>query len=436
MEEWQTSEFFEEAKKLQENDEFESALSCYNKALKLFRQWENTEDEAETLLEMGNVYINLEDYTRSSEYYGLALKLYKKLKDITGQGYSLTGLALVNEKREEYELSRSYYRKAIKKFRKNQDYEREAIVLSMMARTYEFQGSWEDALMDYRRANSVYEKIQNTSGSEETLRLIETIKKKRSEVRSFRRKVLTVLIYLAALMAAEIVTAYYSVEMGIVMHVGILFALLINSSLVKEQNFSYLLMSMMVLPMIRILGHTIPGLVHIEQLYWFPIIAVPLFGASYVIMKVQGLGLKNVGFQWGNLKLQILVALTGVILGTVEYFILKPHALIPHFTLQWVLIGALILIISTGFAEELLFRGIIQKNVENVFGCVFGLIYTSLIFTAMHIGWNSFLDLIFVFCVAMFYGYTFQKTRSLLGITLSHGISNTFLFLIVPFLLG
>ena len=81
---------------------------------------------------MGNVYINLEDYTRSSEYYGLALKLYKKLKDITGQGYSLTGLALVNEKREEYELSRSYYRKAIKKFRKNQDYDREAIVLSMI----------------------------------------------------------------------------------------------------------------------------------------------------------------------------------------------------------------------------------------------------------------------------------------------------------------
>ena len=70
----------------------------------------------------------------------------------------------------------------------------------MMARTYEFQGSWEDALMDYRRANSVYEKIQNTSGSEETLRLIETIQKKRSKVRSFRRKVLTVLIYLAALM--------------------------------------------------------------------------------------------------------------------------------------------------------------------------------------------------------------------------------------------
>jgi len=62
-----------------------------------------------------------------------------------------------------------------------------------------------------------------------------------------------------------------------------------------------------------------------------------------------------------------------------------------------------------------------------------GLLYTSLLFTALHIGWNSFYDLIFVFSVALFYGYTFQKTRSIVGVTLSHGISNTFLFLIIPF---
>ena len=76
---------------------------------------------------------------------------------------------------------------------------------------------------------------------------------------------------------------------------------------------------------------------------------------------------------------------------------------------------------------------LLQKNAENVYGMALGLLYTSLLFTALHIGWNSFYDLIFVFSVALFYGYTFQKTRSIVGVTLSHGISNTFLFLIVPF---
>ena len=70
---------------------------------------------------------------------------------------------------------------------------------------------------------------------------------------------------------------------------------------------------------------------------------------------------------------------------------------------------------------------------QKMFSELSGLLYTALLFTALHIGWNSFPDLIFVFAVAMFYGYAFQKTRSIVGITLSHGISNTFLFLIVPF---
>ncbi|HSO26316.1 MAG TPA: CPBP family intramembrane glutamic endopeptidase, partial [Methanobacteriaceae archaeon] len=99
------------------------------------------------------------------------------------------------------------------------------------------------------------------------------------------------------------------------------------------------------------------------------------------------------------------------------------------------LLGGLVLLIATGLAEELLFRGIIQKNAEDVLGMGIGLLYTSLLFTSLHIGWNSVMDLLFVFGVAMFYGYAFQKTRSLLGITVSHGISNSVLFLVMPFLI-
>ena len=116
-----------------------------------------------------------------------------------------------------------------------------------------------------------------------------------------------------------------------------------------------------------------------------------------------------------------------------EYLILQPKPLIATFNPVTLLTAAIILTISTGLAEELLFRGIIQKNAENVYGTIIGLFYTAMLFTALHIGWNSFYDLIFVFSVAMFYGYAFQKTRSIVGITLSHGLSNTFLFLIVPF---
>jgi membrane protease YdiL (CAAX protease family) len=189
---------------------------------------------------------------------------------------------------------------------------------------------------------------------------------------------------------------------------------------------------MMALPIIRIIGLSIP-LLQIPTLYWFPIIAIPLFATSYTIMKSQGLSRRNVGLIWGNIPLQILIASTGVLLGCIEYTILQPKPLIATLNLETLIISSIILIISTGFAEELLFRGILQKNAQNVLGSLYGLLYTALLFTALHIGWNSFPDLIFVFSVGLFYGIAFYKTKSIIGTTLSHGLSNTFLFLIVPF---
>jgi membrane protease YdiL (CAAX protease family) len=150
-------------------------------------------------------------------------------------------------------------------------------------------------------------------------------------------------------------------------------------------------------------------------------------------MRNQRLNREKVGLILGNIPVQLLIALTGLALGFIEFLILKPQPLISTFSMIPLLVAIVILIISTGFAEELLFRGILQRNAENVVGKAFGLLYTSLLFTCLHIGWHSFLDLIFVFIVAMFYGYMFQKTRSIVGITLSHGLSNSVLFLVMPF---
>jgi Predicted metal-dependent membrane protease len=256
---------------------------------------------------------------------------------------------------------------------------------------------------------------------------------KQIRFQSFRKNIMILIAYLIAIIAAEIVTAHYSVEYGLIMHTFILFALLMNSSFTQSTKFSYLLRSMMILPMIRIIGLTIP-LMQVNELYWFPVIAVPLFAASFTLMRSQKLTRKNVGLVLGNIPVQLTIALSGVILGFTEYLILKPQPLISSLNLESVLFAGILLIISTGFAEELLFRGILQKNAEKILGKIWGLLYVSILFTALHIGWNSTLDLLFVFCVALFYGYIFQRTRSIVGITLSHGISNSFLFLIMPFI--
>ena len=425
-------EFFETGKKFHEQGNLDDALTYYQKALDGLKNSNDAKTEADVLLEVGNIYVEKEDCENGEKYYKSSLEAFKAADDHSGEGYALTGIGFIHEKQERYIEARENYFDAVKNFEKTNEQERVATILSFIGGTYEVQGAWEDAIIEYKRSSSIFRKIGYNERRQHIDNLIEDIQDKRSITKTTRNEKIIAVLYLLGLIVAEVSVTYINKEVGLVIEMVILFALLLNSSLNVSYNYSVMLRSMMILPIIRIIGLTIP-LMQIQPLYWFPIIAVPLFAAIYTIMKSQGLTRKHVGLIWGNKKIQFLIAITGIFLGTIEYTILQPKPLIAVLDPVTLISASIILIISTGLAEELLFRGILQKNAENVFGTITGLLYTALLFTALHIGWNSFYDLIFVFSVALFYGYSYMKTRSIVGITLSHGLSNIFLFLIVPF---
>jgi len=425
-------EYINRGSKFHELGGLEEALKYYLKALDYLKNTDDKKTEGDTLLEIGNIYIEKEDYKSAQKYYEKSLDSYKIAEDNIGEGYALTGIGIILEKLERYADSRHYYVDAMGKFDDKKDRERRAAIISLVAGTYEAQGAWEDAIIEYKRSSSLYRK---TGGDDKKALIdekIQNISFERTKVKTTRNEKILAVGYVLALILAEVTVTYVNKETGMVIEFLILMALLINSSLNVSYNYSVMLRSMMALPMIRIIGLSIP-LMQIPTLYWFPIIAIPLFAASYTIMKNQGLTRQHIGLIWGNKKVQFLIAITGILFGITEYIILQPKPLISVLNPVNLVFASIILIISTGLAEELIFRGIIQKNAENVFGVILGLLYTAILFTALHIGWNNFYDLLFVFGVALFYGYTFQKTRSIVGITLSHGISNSFLFLIVPF---
>ena len=118
-----------------------------------------------------------------------------------------------------------------------------------------------------------------------------------------------------------------------------------------------------------------------------------------------------------------------------EYFILAPEAMIAELTWQVIWLPAVILLLWTGFVEELIFRGVLQRSAVEAFGW-WGMVYISLLFATLHIGFLSWIDVIFVFAVALFFGWVVKKTGSLLGVSLSHGITNIVLYLVAPFFLG
>ncbi len=241
------------------------------------------------------------------------------------------------------------------------------------------------------------------------------------------------ILVLAAVVVSEVITALINPLWGIVSHGVYLVLLILMSSLIRQRAHRNLCLALSLAPMIRILSLSLP-LTGFALINWYWIISAPLIVATFVVIRMLKYRRSEVGLTFGWIPVQLVIAATGFILGVIEYFILRPGPLIASLTWQSFLLASLILLIGTGFAEEILFRGVMQKASLDVMGTR-GLFYITAVFAALHIGYLSIVDVIFVFGVGIFFAWAVKKTGSILGTTLSHGITNIVLYLILPFFL-
>ncbi|MFN2144199.1 MAG: lysostaphin resistance A-like protein, partial [Anaerolineales bacterium] len=242
------------------------------------------------------------------------------------------------------------------------------------------------------------------------------------------------IIYLVLLAIAELVSSLGVPPWGIVLHGGILFALIIQGTMYGDIRERAFLLSLSFAPLIRIISFTTP-LATFPQVYWYAVVGAPLLLAEFALIRNTGLKNRQIGLRVGNLPVQLLISLVGIGLGYLEYLILKPKPLVADFTFEAIIGPALILLIFTGFLEELVFRGVFQYFAVRHLGKI-GFVYVSMVFAVLHIGYLSVLDFGFVFLVAMIFAYFVQRTGSILGVTLAHGLTNIGLFLIFPFLMN
>ena len=242
-------------------------------------------------------------------------------------------------------------------------------------------------------------------------------------------------LYFLAITSAELLTVYLDPLIGVVCHGIILVALLTQSAFAADSGRRNLILGLSLVPLIRILSLAMP-LVGLPQIYWYPIIYAPLLVATVVVMRIVGLKPNSVGLVRSDLLLQIVIGIgSGLGYGILEYMILKPEPLVTSFTLQQIWLPAVVLLMTTGFVEELMFRGVLQRLAEPAMGFWQGIIYISLIFAILHIGFFSAVDIIFVLLVALSFAYAVKITGSLIGVSLAHGIANISLYLVLPFML-
>lgn len=240
--------------------------------------------------------------------------------------------------------------------------------------------------------------------------------------------------YLVLLGLAELLIAMNIPQPGLVLHALILAALLIQSSLVDKLKLRHFFLTLSLAPLIRLISLMMP-LKLFSIIYWYMVVAIPLFIAAYMIARAADINRRMVGLTMGRLSDQLTIGISGLLLGYLEYIILRPAPLVPELRWELIWLPALILLIFTGFFEELIFRGLMQPTALAHLGNQ-AIPYIACIFAVLHLGYRSVWDLLFVFGVALFFGHLVKRSGSILGVSLAHGLINILLYLVFPLILA
>ena len=250
----------------------------------------------------------------------------------------------------------------------------------------------------------------------------------------WRRAAYPAVICLVAVAIAELVVVLMNPALGVAAHATIVTTLLAYGATGDDIPIRRLALCAVIAPIIRISSLALP-LGAFGEVWGFGLASLPLLVAALVLVRVLGLSRDQIAVQlppWRHWPATLLVVSSGIPLGWAEYRILRPEPLVGWGTISGIATASIILVIATGFTEELLFRGILQASAIEALGLIPGLMFVSLLFGALHIGYRSAIDVAFVIGVALYFGAIVRWTGTLLGVTLAHGLTNIVLFVVLP----
>ena len=250
-----------------------------------------------------------------------------------------------------------------------------------------------------------------------------------------RSAVLILLIFLG-ITFSEWVFAYQNVAYGIIL--ALFLALIINLAvpIIKiGQPFTDCAESLVLIPLYILLTASLPWFFLSQELVLPAVYAVILALCAWHIYR-KDISLRDVGFSGDKFAKYTLIGfLVGAPLGAMEYFIITPLAAFPTFEIRYLARDFIYMVLFVGLGEELLFRGLVQRDMTNLFGWRWGLIGTSLMFGIMHLTWRSIPELGFTSLAGLAFGYLYHKTHNLTASIMAHGVGNTILVAVMPYLL-
>jgi membrane protease YdiL (CAAX protease family) len=237
---------------------------------------------------------------------------------------------------------------------------------------------------------------------------------------------------LLLIVAAEITTALVSAQIGLALHGLVIIVLAAYRALARSKQVQTFALALLMAPLTRMLSLALP-LDRLPQIAWYAIASTPLLIGAALITHRLGFARRDLGLYAGHLGLQLMVSAGGLGLGASAYLILKPAPLVAGWSLADLWLPALILLVCTGLAEEMIFRGVLQAAAMPVLGPL-ALLYLALLFAALQIGFRSPAHICFTCGVGLMFACVRHWSGSIIGISLAHGFTNIMLFIVMPYL--
>jgi membrane protease YdiL (CAAX protease family) len=237
-----------------------------------------------------------------------------------------------------------------------------------------------------------------------------------------------ILVSGAVLSLIEIGLAYGGGVPGLAGH-AVLLVVLLRLGWRQESPVQRVLLAMALLPLLRILSVVMP-LAGLHPMTWYGLVGLPLLLGAWLAAHALGLARRDLGLGRAAPLPQIMIALSGPVLGLLAYGLFRPEALVPETGLE-ALLAVAILTVFAGFVEEFVFRGILQAVLQEALAAR-GIFVGAALYAVQHIATLNPGYALYMGAVGLFFGWAVQRTGNAWGVMAAHAAFSICLLLVGP----
>ncbi|MFN8633868.1 MAG: CPBP family intramembrane glutamic endopeptidase [Chloroflexota bacterium] len=187
-------------------------------------------------------------------------------------------------------------------------------------------------------------------------------------------------------------------------------------------------------PAVRLMSLTMPVDRLSPLLAW---IAVAMITVITVFSAARKLGYSSadIGLSWHWMQVGLLAigVAAGAAYGLLVYDAVRPRPLIGDLTLRDAWLPSLVLVYLVGIAEELLFRGLVQRAAVNAFGRVAGIALPALVFATLYAGSPSLGPILLALVAGCALGWLAQAGRSIIAPIATRSAMVVTTFVVAPY---